>query len=109
MEFIAKLKSFAALKLMVAKSSYSWKVRCVSVVTDTLAQAPRLSVGNVSGSTLMPGTLNGNFSQIRESNVENSSAVLRVSSTRTVSFNTSGIWNFSRYVTGHANRLPPRM
>ena len=34
---------------MLAKSSYNWKTRSVSVVMDTSVQAPRLSIENVSG------------------------------------------------------------
>ena len=73
------------------------------------SQALRLSAVDVSGNTRMPCTLNGNFRRICEFNVESYSTVLRMSSTRTVSFKTSGISNFTRYVSGHANRLPPRM
>ena len=39
---------------------------------------------------------NGNFSRICKFNVDSSSTVLRMSSSRTVSFNTSWIWNFTR-------------
>ena len=50
-----------SLKLMVAKSSNSWDVRTVFIVMNTLMQALKLSVVNVSGNTRMPGAPNGNF------------------------------------------------
>ena len=59
---ISHLTSKQYLKLMVAKSLNSWEVRSVFVVMNTLTYALRLSIENVSGSTRIPGTLNGNFS-----------------------------------------------
>ena len=57
------------------------RISILSFLSNTVGKvvmsmlALRLSIENVSGSTMMPGTLNGNFRRICEFNVESSSVV----------------------------------